>query len=533
MLAQINDLKVTEAHFVSAFKKNYYRVGEVLVPSIENKLSVLRGEFKTYILAEYAKDVGISDDIESLKEFGLLTRKVYVEEYLEREVLDEVIVTERDLRDLFIRFNTTLRASHLYAENADEAGELMLRLENGESFEQIAFDTFENGYLAQNGGDIGEFTADEMDIAFENAAFNLEVGEISEPVKTRQGYSIIKLTDRTTIPLLTEYQYQTQKNNFIALADKRLKEIATRKHIEETVSSLNIDKDLLSEIWDTHTNFNNGSIYHNYENQTLNLAVNVDASTLASKNGFEFTLGDLRNEGFYSDASNLNRIVDYNSFEEFVKGIIYRTYLVQEFKNSTHINDPSVEASIDQSFYSYLNNRVTRYLKENIVLEEAELIEEFEANKEMYDFPLMMNVGRLVVESEEKAELVLSELEKGLDWNQAVKQFTTVNRDLMVDGIMGLQPIQNYGSYAYDLNEAYESDIVGPLAFQPNQFVIFKVLETQEPREASFDEVRDLVIQITTDKKVTLMELEVIAETMDRHNAILDEEKLKSITIEL
>lgn len=53
----------------------------------------------------------------------------------------------------------------------------------GESFEALAEEVFTNPYLANNGGDIGEFTVDEMDIAFENAAFALNVGDVSAPVK--------------------------------------------------------------------------------------------------------------------------------------------------------------------------------------------------------------------------------------------------------------------------------------------------------------------------------------------------------------
>ncbi len=533
VLAQINELKVTERHFLSAFKRNYYKVGEALTPSIENKMSVLKNEFNTYVFAQYAKDIGLENDKESTKEYGLLTRKIYVEEYLNREVLNKVTVTERDLRELYLRFNTSLKASHLYAKDIINAENLYQRLMVGEAFEDLAKEAFQNTYLANNGGDIGEFTADELDIAFENVAFNLEVGQISKPVKTRQGYSIIKLTGRKTLPILTEYQYQSQKNNFIALAGKRLKEIETRKHIEKTISELNLDQNILENLW-IELQSSNHYLRYNDENQTITIFEGIDDQTmLAAFNGFTFTVQDLKSEGYYTDASSLNKVNDFYSFFEFVKGLVYRSYLVHNFQNSAYSDDPVIQASLNQSFHSFLSTKVHRHIYDTINIYESELIQEYDSNKEMYDYPLMMNVGRIVVESKNKAEILLKELDGGMDWEYAVKKFTNINQDLMVDGVMGLQPIQNYGSYSYDLLEALEGDLVGPLLFSPNQYVVFKILEIQEPKDANFEEVKDLVIQITKKKKTELEKLKILTQTMKKHNAFVDEEKLALLTIEL
>ena len=64
---------------------------------------------------------------------------------------------------------------------------------DGADFEAIATDK-STGPSAAKGGDIGIFTADRMAEEFSAAAFDMEVGEISEPVKTKFGYHIIKVT---------------------------------------------------------------------------------------------------------------------------------------------------------------------------------------------------------------------------------------------------------------------------------------------------------------------------------------------------
>jgi len=57
---------------------------------------------------------------------------------------------------------------------------------------------FSDDGSAQAGGDLGWFEKGLMVPAFDSAAFSLKIGEISQPVKTRFGWHVIKLNDRKT-----------------------------------------------------------------------------------------------------------------------------------------------------------------------------------------------------------------------------------------------------------------------------------------------------------------------------------------------
>jgi peptidyl-prolyl cis-trans isomerase D len=90
--------------------------------------------------------------------------------------------------------------SHILINDNDEAeqilAEIQTKLEEGESFAELAKTYSVDVGSAASGGDLGPIQRDVMEPTFEAAVFALEnVGDISEPVKTEFGYHIIQLTD--------------------------------------------------------------------------------------------------------------------------------------------------------------------------------------------------------------------------------------------------------------------------------------------------------------------------------------------------
>jgi peptidyl-prolyl cis-trans isomerase C len=86
-----------------------------------------------------------------------------------------------------------IRASHILVVNETHCKELIAKIKAGASFEDIARECSKCP-SGQKGGDLGYFGKGKMVAQFENAAFKLNVGEISGPVKTPFGYHIIKRT---------------------------------------------------------------------------------------------------------------------------------------------------------------------------------------------------------------------------------------------------------------------------------------------------------------------------------------------------
>jgi peptidyl-prolyl cis-trans isomerase C len=84
-----------------------------------------------------------------------------------------------------------ISAQHILVDHEYEIKDIQKKLSDGDAFEALAKDFSQCG-SAKDGGNLGEFTKGMMVAPFEKAAFALEVGEISEPVKTQFGFHLIK-----------------------------------------------------------------------------------------------------------------------------------------------------------------------------------------------------------------------------------------------------------------------------------------------------------------------------------------------------
>jgi len=87
--------------------------------------------------------------------------------------------------------STKVHCCHILVKTLTEANTQKARLDKGEKFSEVAkqVSLCPSG---KKGGDLGTFTRGKMVKEFEKAAFELQKGQVSGPVKTQFGYHIIK-----------------------------------------------------------------------------------------------------------------------------------------------------------------------------------------------------------------------------------------------------------------------------------------------------------------------------------------------------
>ncbi|PIQ60922.1 MAG: hypothetical protein COV99_09955 [Bacteroidetes bacterium CG12_big_fil_rev_8_21_14_0_65_60_17] len=164
---------------------------------------LLAGEFE-------ASDDAASDD------FKRFVKRVELEElgsrYFEVGLIDTMAApTERQIRTAFQRSKEKAVVRHLYFTSPDEARESWKRLQAGKPFLEEARDVYGLSRVDSAAGYLGEVGYWSVDDAFAEAAWRLSPGAWSQPVRTRFGWHIILLEQRTRSPLLSESEFQTAR----------------------------------------------------------------------------------------------------------------------------------------------------------------------------------------------------------------------------------------------------------------------------------------------------------------------------------
>jgi len=180
----------------------------------EGEAQLLQELVNQELFYSLAMDQKLNEKEAFVKEVELVKANL-LKSFAIREFLDTVKVDQAQVK-AYYEENTsqfqqpeTVQASHILVKEADEMNAVQADLESGMSFEDAAT-KHSTCPSKERGGDLGSFGKGQMVPEFEEAAFALEIGKVSEPIETQFGLHIIKVAARNEATSMSFEEVQGQ-----------------------------------------------------------------------------------------------------------------------------------------------------------------------------------------------------------------------------------------------------------------------------------------------------------------------------------
>jgi peptidyl-prolyl cis-trans isomerase C len=176
---------------------------------VGNNLPPMPGEAKRDYLISYladvmlvakaAEDKKVADGDAFKRRLAFVRNKLLMEQLLQSE--GKTAVTDAALHKVYddaikqMGQEQEVRARHILVETEDEAKAVQNQIKGGSDFAELAKQKSKDPGGSE-GGDLGYFAKEQMVPEFADAAFKLEKGQVSEPVKSQFGWHVIKVEDK-------------------------------------------------------------------------------------------------------------------------------------------------------------------------------------------------------------------------------------------------------------------------------------------------------------------------------------------------
>jgi peptidyl-prolyl cis-trans isomerase C len=198
VIAKVNGKTITDTDMKLAEAEIGTDLGSL--PEATRRRVLVEFLIENQLFAEAAEGQKLSASPSFDERMQYWRRRALRDAYFDRSVRDAINdVDARKFYDSQVKAQKPeeeVRARHILVESKDKAREIFEKIAHGSDFAQLAKENSKDPGSKDQGGELGFFKRGQMVPQFEEVAFKLKKGEVSEPFESQFGWHIVRLDDR-------------------------------------------------------------------------------------------------------------------------------------------------------------------------------------------------------------------------------------------------------------------------------------------------------------------------------------------------
>jgi parvulin-like peptidyl-prolyl isomerase len=492
-LAVIGTKAITVENFLKSYKDKLTRIG--ITDNGETRKGYLMNLVSDELLIAEAKVKGLDETVSAKIEYKRIKLQELLNAYTLKHISPLINVTDVDLKELFIKLNTKIKVSHLYAPTKEKADHLYNELIEGKKFEDITKENFKDPGLRNNGGSLGYISIDEMDPDFEEAAYSMKPGEISKPVKTVQGYSIIRVEDIKGNPLLTENEYLKAYDKLKAFARKRAFEEASKNYSKSLREKLDtkFDDALISKIF---LSIQDNPLKNFIENPSVISSADLNKIIVTSAIG-KWSLQTLIDEMSIVTQKQKKLIKTRENLEDFIAGIVNRKYIEKKALEEKLDKIPTYRQNVEYNFDTYLLTTIEDELKSQIKIPEDSVKAYYISNIYLFMTEPEVRLSSILLDGASSADSIKNLLENGAEFEELAKKYSIQTFTAEKGGDMGFFKKEDLDNLADEIFDLKIGQWTGPF-IDVDKYAFIKCTDFKMPVTKSYEESKKEIEEMLT-----------------------------------
>ncbi|UCD37579.1 MAG: peptidylprolyl isomerase [Fidelibacterota bacterium] len=450
--------------------------------SLETRLNFLEGLAAAAAYAQYTRENELFQDPNILRAGHQAWRNTLLEGVAHGQFVDETEVSTEEIEAEYRYQNTTLLTRFLLLPDSTTAVEFLRKLEADEPFQSLALQAAGTPSLLAEPGEPGWKYPHELDSTYARQAYRLATGQISKPVRTPRGFTIIQLLGKEFRPSHGHFERVKHFQRIGAELHPTKITPTARAAIEQWVSALPID-------WRRRT------VRKVLRAGILNHSVPAMQSNPAAEQLGDEVLFTLSDETFTLNwiFSRLDLLLPEERLSvtnaETLNELV-RLLLKWEHLNALAASSPLAEslvAAADSMRTFVISKAVqdsihTRALRRATVPDDT-LRQYLERHQDRYTAPALVNLEEIVMRDSTLAQALWDSIAQGkADFGVLAARHTERVWARDTGGRLGWVPLSLYGSAAETLTAAAGGNpqrLVGPL--QVDQHYVIARLSGYQP----------------------------------------------------